>query len=121
MTRDEALNILQAYIIGDADHEEAQAALDVIKQQPDWGDIDYILNEVNRIADEMLDTTHGITYTQKERYALYLKSITERHINTTTEEARDEKNQRATRAASKRRRKPNRKVRQMPKDDREDV
>ena len=38
-------------------------------------DQEYFRSEVMRIAREMLDTTHGLTRAQKDRYAEYLISL----------------------------------------------
>ncbi len=38
-------------------------------------DHEYFRSEVMRIGREMLDTTHGLTRAQKDRYAEYLISL----------------------------------------------
>ena len=42
-------------------------------------DSEYFRSEVMRIAREMLDTTHGLTSAQKDRYAEYLISLAYTH------------------------------------------
>ena len=51
------------------------------RQQNDSAQTDnaYFRSEVMRIAREMLDTTHGLTLTQKDRYAEYLISLAYTH------------------------------------------